>query len=172
MNGSVFTVFCNQSVNVFSKYLNYRAGAILLRIVRYNTYRVNPDNIRVKLFLSNYVSRTVKDSLQRIDGVSDAHIFGATEYSIMEEEHLYGKAASIKIDVKLPEGATFQRTDEVTAKATQTLLEMDGVEYVLAVNGFSLLSGKAENAGFVIADLDPWEDRRSADLHIDSILLL
>ncbi|MGM0642982.1 MAG: efflux RND transporter permease subunit [Thermodesulfobacteriota bacterium] len=74
------------------------------------------------------------------------------------------------IDVKLPEGATLQRTDEVTAEATQTLLEMDGVEYVLAVNGFSLLSGKAENAGFVIADLDPWEERRSADLHIDSIV--
>jgi HAE1 family hydrophobic/amphiphilic exporter-1 len=74
------------------------------------------------------------------------------------------------IDVQLPEGATLQRTDEVTAKVTNELLAMEGVERVLAVNGFSLLTGKSENAGFVIADLAPWGERQDPSLHIDSLV--
>jgi hydrophobe/amphiphile efflux-1 (HAE1) family protein len=35
-----------------------------------------------KLFLSNYVSMNVKDALARIDGVSNASIFGALDYSM------------------------------------------------------------------------------------------
>lgn len=74
------------------------------------------------------------------------------------------------IDVQLPEGATLQRTDEVTEKASKRLMAMDGVEHVLAINGFSLLSGRAENAGFMIADLDPWEDRTSPNLRINALV--
>jgi HAE1 family hydrophobic/amphiphilic exporter-1 len=74
------------------------------------------------------------------------------------------------IDVQLPEGATLQRTDAVTAQVTDKLLAMEGVERVLAVNGFSLLTGKSENAGFVIADLDPWEERKAPPLHIDALV--
>src|SRR6056297_406862 len=74
------------------------------------------------------------------------------------------------IDVELPEGATLQRTDRVTARVTEKLLDMAGVEHVLAINGFSLLSGKAENVGFVIADLDPWEERKAPALHINALV--
>jgi len=35
-----------------------------------------------KLFLSNYVSMNVKDSLARIDGISNAQVFGALDYSM------------------------------------------------------------------------------------------
>ena len=74
------------------------------------------------------------------------------------------------IDVALPEGATVGRTDEVTARITDKLLDMEGIEYAIAVNGFSLLSGKAENVAFVIADLDPWEERRAPELHINALV--
>lgn len=74
------------------------------------------------------------------------------------------------IDIELPEGASLERTDEVTTKVSKKLMEMEGVEYVLAVNGFSLLSGKAENVGLAIADLDPWEERRSPELHINALV--
>jgi hydrophobe/amphiphile efflux-1 (HAE1) family protein len=42
----------------------------------------SPDGSRDELFLSNYVSRTVKDALTRLDGVSDISIYGEKEYSI------------------------------------------------------------------------------------------
>lgn len=51
----------------------------------------SPRNTRDKLFLSNYVSRNIKDALLRIDGVSDINIFGEFEHSMriwMEPERL------------------------------------------------------------------------------------
>ncbi|MCK5912916.1 MAG: efflux RND transporter permease subunit, partial [Desulfuromusa sp.] len=42
----------------------------------------SPDGTRDKLFLSNYVSSTIKDTLVRIDGVSDIFIFGELVYSM------------------------------------------------------------------------------------------
>ncbi len=74
------------------------------------------------------------------------------------------------VDVQLPEGATLERTTEVTSEATRRLLEMEGVERVLAIDGFSLLSGKAENVGFVIADLDPWDERTRSDLQLNAMV--
>ncbi|MFP4169232.1 MAG: efflux RND transporter permease subunit [Desulfonatronovibrionaceae bacterium] len=74
------------------------------------------------------------------------------------------------IDVALPEGATLQRTEKVTEKATNTIMSMDGVDNVLAINGFSLLTGRAESAGFIIVDLDPWEKRRRPDLQLEAMV--
>ncbi|HFQ82354.1 MAG TPA: efflux RND transporter permease subunit, partial [Desulfobacterales bacterium] len=42
----------------------------------------SPDKSRNMLFLSNYVSNEVKDSLVRLKGVSDAFIFGEKEYAV------------------------------------------------------------------------------------------
>ena len=74
------------------------------------------------------------------------------------------------IDVGLPEGATLQRTEKVTEKATKKLMDLEGVENVLAINGFSLMTGRAENVGFMIADLQPWEERKDPSLHINSLV--
>ncbi len=40
------------------------------------------DNKLTKLFMSNYVSINIKDALSRIDGISNAMIFGALDYSM------------------------------------------------------------------------------------------
>ncbi|HAY37915.1 MAG TPA: hydrophobe/amphiphile efflux-1 family RND transporter, partial [Desulfobacteraceae bacterium] len=51
----------------------------------------SPKGTRDKLFLSNYVSRNIKDALVRINGVSDVFIFGEFEYSMriwMDPERL------------------------------------------------------------------------------------
>ena len=51
----------------------------------------SPKGTRDKLFLSNYVSRNIKDALVRLDGVSDVFIFGEFEYSMriwMDPERL------------------------------------------------------------------------------------
>ncbi|NOZ78584.1 MAG: hydrophobe/amphiphile efflux-1 family RND transporter, partial [Acidobacteria bacterium] len=42
----------------------------------------SPHHTRSKLFLSNYVSRHIKDDLVRLAGVSDSQIFGEFEYSM------------------------------------------------------------------------------------------
>ena len=51
----------------------------------------SPEGSRDKLFLSNYVSREIKDVLVRLNGVSDVFIFGEFEYSMriwMDPERL------------------------------------------------------------------------------------
>jgi hydrophobe/amphiphile efflux-1 (HAE1) family protein len=42
----------------------------------------SPEGTRDELFISNYVSRTVKESMVRVPGVSDTMIYGEKEYSI------------------------------------------------------------------------------------------
>jgi HAE1 family hydrophobic/amphiphilic exporter-1 len=73
-------------------------------------------------------------------------------------------------DVQLPEGASLERTNQVLTRATQKLLEMEGVEHVLSVSGFSLLSGRSENVGFVICDLKHWEERTGPELRLNAIV--
>jgi multidrug efflux pump len=43
---------------------------------------VSPDNRYDMLYLSNYATLRVRDELRRIDGVGDAQVFGAGEYSM------------------------------------------------------------------------------------------
>ena len=42
----------------------------------------SPAGTRDKLYLSNYISRNIKDALVRLNGVSDVFIFGEIEYSM------------------------------------------------------------------------------------------
>lgn len=74
------------------------------------------------------------------------------------------------INTQLPEGASLERTKEVMHQATMTLAQIDGVDDVLGVSGFSLLSGIAENVGFGIAVLKPWDERKRPDQQLDAIV--
>ena len=68
------------------------------------------------------------------------------------------------VNVQLPDGASLGRTDAVIGQM-QTLLENDpAVEDVIAISGFSLLSGgSAPNSAFGIVLLKPWGERSSVD---------
>jgi hydrophobe/amphiphile efflux-1 (HAE1) family protein len=74
------------------------------------------------------------------------------------------------INTQLPEGASLERTKQVMDEATRTLAQIEGVDDVLGVSGFSLLSGIAENVGFGIAVLKPWNERKSANQQLDAII--
>jgi HAE1 family hydrophobic/amphiphilic exporter-1 len=63
------------------------------------------------------------------------------------------------VDIKLAEGATLEKTMETLSKVSEIALNTDGVADILAVSGFSLLSGSAENVGFCIIPLVDWDER-------------
>jgi len=73
-------------------------------------------------------------------------------------------------NAQLPEGASLTRTDQVVEQITKTLKSIDGVDDVLGVSGFSLLSGTAENVAFGIVVLKPWDERKRPDQHLDAIV--
>jgi hydrophobe/amphiphile efflux-1 (HAE1) family protein len=67
------------------------------------------------------------------------------------------------LNIQLPEGASVARTSETVRQAEAMLSKMPQVQDVFAVVGFSLLDGaNSSNAGFMVAKLKPFEDRRGA----------
>lgn len=77
----------------------------------------------------------------------------------------------ILVDVQLPDGASLQRTEQVTAKIEKILEKEAGVKYTVTVNGFGLLSGGgASNVAAFFVTLDPWAKRPDQSMHVDAIL--
>ncbi len=68
------------------------------------------------------------------------------------------------VDVQLPEGATFSRTENVMDQVIAGIRNTPGVKHATSVIGFSLLGGSGENTGVIFVSLNPWNKRKSKDL--------
>ena len=77
---------------------------------------------------------------------------------------------ALMANMQLPDGASLSRTEEVAGRATQMMLDIDGVQDVLTVPGYSLLSGAAPNSALMILIMDPWDQRTEFDKKWYSIL--
>jgi HAE1 family hydrophobic/amphiphilic exporter-1 len=64
--------------------------------------------------------------------------------------------------LQLPDGASAQRTDAAQQKITAALLKTPGIQGVIAVTNFSLLTQvQSTNSGFFFVALKPWATRKS-----------
>ena len=66
--------------------------------------------------------------------------------------------------VQLPDGASLNRTELVMTDVSDKVLDIDGIESIIAVSGFSFLTGSVSNAGLAIVTLDDWNSRASKNL--------
>ncbi len=72
--------------------------------------------------------------------------------------------------LQLPDATSLQRTDAAAQKVTDALLHTPGIQGVIAVNGFSLLTQtQSTNTAFFFVSLTPWESRKAAAEQFDSI---
>ena len=72
--------------------------------------------------------------------------------------------------LQLPDGASAQRTDAAQQKITAALLKTPGIQGVIAVTNFSLLTQvQSTNAGFFFVALKPWDTRKSKEEQIGYI---
>ena len=72
--------------------------------------------------------------------------------------------------LQLPDGASAQRTDAAQQKITAALLKTPGIQGVIAVTNFSLLTQvQSTNAGFFFVALKPWEARKSKEQQLNYI---
>lgn len=76
----------------------------------------------------------------------------------------------IFVDVQLPDAAALGRTETVTGRVEEKILQIPGVSSTILVNGFSLLNGQASNGAMIIVNLTPWEERQTPELHADGII--
>ena len=72
--------------------------------------------------------------------------------------------------LQLPDSASAQRTDQAQQKITAALLKTPGVQGVIAVTNFSLLTQvQSTNSGFFFVALKPWEVRKSKEEQLEYI---
>ncbi len=76
----------------------------------------------------------------------------------------------ILMNIQLPEGASFKRTEEIVKRITPLLKEEKGVTNVMTIVGHSMTGGSGENMAMGMISLAHWKDRNDADLHSGSIL--
>ena len=71
----------------------------------------------------------------------------------------------------LPDGASMERTDQLMKRAEADLKSIPGVEEVLTTGGLNLLTNAyTSNNASIITMLKPWEERKSAEEQLKSIL--
>ncbi len=94
------------------------------------------------------------------------YLFNTLPGSFLPEED----KGFIIVDIQLPEASSFARTRELVDNVSTRIKEIDGVDFVIGVRGFSLMSGSGENAGIAFVGLTPWDKRTTPDLEIHTIL--
>ncbi|MEX2517820.1 MAG: multidrug efflux RND transporter permease subunit [Paracoccaceae bacterium] len=75
------------------------------------------------------------------------------------------------VEVRLPDGASTNRTNEVMTEVSQILSGAPGVANVFTVSGFSFLDGIAKsNGAFAIAMMKPFDERKDPADSVDASL--
>jgi HAE1 family hydrophobic/amphiphilic exporter-1 len=75
------------------------------------------------------------------------------------------------LQIQLPDAASLQRTDAVMRKIDDMLAHTHGVQSFSGISGFSLLSNtSASYTGFYFLQLEPWEERLTAELSAEGLM--
>ncbi len=72
---------------------------------------------------------------------------------------------------QLPEAASLERTDELSRKLTEAFVSAPGVANAVTITGYSLMdSASLSNAATAFVVMDPWDQRQTPELSMESIL--
>ena len=75
------------------------------------------------------------------------------------------------MEVRLPEGASANRTEAVTRDLEAKVAQIPGVQSVISINGYSFFDGLAKsNAAAIIATMKPFEERAGPGLDVDTAI--
>ncbi len=72
-------------------------------------------------------------------------------------------------EIKLPSGASLQRTEAVLNDMYHIVREIPGVDKIVYVPGQTITAGSGENMGMLILDLAPWSERSTPETQIAAI---
>ncbi|WP_424813077.1 efflux RND transporter permease subunit [Roseococcus sp. YIM B11640] len=75
------------------------------------------------------------------------------------------------VEIRLPDGASLNRTRDVALEIEGTLRRLHGVRDVQTITGYSMLNGLAQsNSGFFIVTLQPFHDRTTPETGVNGLL--
>lgn len=70
-----------------------------------------------------------------------------------------------------PDASTLERTEATADQVQQLIQKIPGVANIVSIRGFNLLTGVNEpNSALLFVVLDPWSERNTRDLRLDSIM--
>ena len=72
-------------------------------------------------------------------------------------------------EVELPQGASLVRTTAAMQEFSSKARQVPGIKEMIAVSGFSIMSGSSENLGFCIVQLEDWSRRKTPELSIHAL---
>jgi hydrophobe/amphiphile efflux-1 (HAE1) family protein len=99
-------------------------------------------------------------------GLGAWQLLGLTPTSFLPQED----KSFIIVDMQLPDGAAFGRTSDLVNSLSGRLQAIDGVDFVMGVRGFSVISGQGENVGTCFVGLSPWDERTTPETQLNPIL--
>jgi HAE1 family hydrophobic/amphiphilic exporter-1 len=75
------------------------------------------------------------------------------------------------VSVQLPEGASLQRTDEILKQVETIVGNTKGVRSALGLAGYNVLNSlNFPNSAMMFIGLEPWEERKSPELHANALV--
>ncbi len=75
------------------------------------------------------------------------------------------------VEIRLPEGASLNRTLDVAKQVEQVARNLHGVRDVVTITGYSMLNGLAQsNSAFLILSLESFEERASPSLGVNALI--
>jgi HAE1 family hydrophobic/amphiphilic exporter-1 len=82
-----------------------------------------------------------------------------------EDQGIFG------VNVQLPAGASLERTSLVLKKVEDILAKTDGLDSYQTVGGFGAVTSTFQpNYGAIFVRMKPWEERKTAALHVNGIM--
>lgn len=118
------------------------------------------------------VSKTIRLSiiflvLAIAAGFGAFEVFKRTPQTFLNSEDL----GFFMSEIQLPDGASLNRTTEVAEEIGRIYKSIPGVESAVVISGFSIFnSGTMSNAALVVGVLEPYDNRTTPDLKVDSII--
>ena len=118
------------------------------------------------------VAIMIRRSALALVGLAVFWVAGAWLFKILPSGFLPDEdQAAYFVPVRLPDGASIDRTDAAVAKIEQRLAKVKGVEswFVIGGNDFTTNTA-ASNVATLVVVTTPWEQRKSKDLQLTAIL--
>ena len=75
----------------------------------------------------------------------------------------------LMVDVKMPQGTSIVQTGKSLKKINDIAKKIPGVKNVIAIGGFSMMTGRSENNSMVFVSLQDWSKRKTPETSINSI---
>ncbi|MCB2188641.1 MAG: multidrug efflux RND transporter permease subunit [Deltaproteobacteria bacterium] len=97
---------------------------------------------------------------------ADYFLFTASPTSFLPQED----QGVIFLNVQLPSSASLSRTSQVSQQVWDVLKDVDGIQTVLAVNGYSILSGSSEDVALGVITLKHWSERETPETRLPGLL--